>query len=52
MKVGVFYLVSSTASGELANQQNYPWLESLSKKIGVDFEVSDIEHIPDFPGFI
>ncbi|MBR2825270.1 MAG: hypothetical protein IKE51_03310 [Solobacterium sp.] len=48
MKVGVFYLVSSTASGELANQQNYPWLESLSKKIDVDFEVSDIEHIKDY----
>lgn len=48
MKIGVYYLVSSTAAAEIANNNNFPWLKTLSEKTGFDFEVSDIDHINDY----
>ena len=48
MKIGVYYLVSSTASGEIANQSNYPWLDELAKNNDFEFEVSDIDHIKEY----
>lgn len=48
MKIGVYYLVSSTAAAEIANNNNFPWLKTLSEKTGFEFEVSDIDHINDY----
>ena len=48
MKIGVFYVVSSTAAAAIANEGNYPWLKKLSEMTGFEFEVTDIDHINDY----
>jgi len=48
MKIGVYYVVAGTASGEIANKGNFPWLETLSKKTGFTFEVTDAEHLKEY----
>ncbi|MBQ5804332.1 MAG: hypothetical protein IIW22_00980 [Erysipelotrichaceae bacterium] len=48
MKIGIFYVVSSTAAAAIANEGNYPWLKKLSKMTGFEFEVTDIDHINDY----
>ena len=48
MKIGVLYYVSSTAAAKIANEQNYPWLETLSAKTGIPMEVTDLDHIEDY----
>ena len=48
MKIGVYYVVSATAAGEIANTSNFPWLEKLSEMTGFEFEVSDIDHLKDY----
>ena len=48
MKIGVYYVVSSTAAAAIANESNYPWLKKLSELTGFDFEVTDINHIDDY----
>lgn len=41
MKIGVFYVVSETASAEIANTENMPWLRMLEEKTGHTFEIAD-----------
>ncbi len=48
MKIGIFYVVSSTAAAAIANEGNYPWLKKLSEMTGFEFEVTDIDHISDY----
>ena len=48
MKIGVYYVVSSTAAAQIANGGNFPWLKKLSEMTGYEFEVTDVEHINDF----
>ena len=48
MKIGVYYVVSSTAAAEIANSNNFPWLEKLSEMTGFDFEVTDLENVKNF----
>ncbi len=48
MKIGVYYVVSSTAAAKIANDSNFPWLEKLSKMTGFEFELTDIDHINDY----
>ena len=48
MKIGIFYVVSSTAAAAIANEGNYPWLKKLSEMTGFEFEVTDIDHINDY----
>lgn len=48
MKIGVYYVVSSTAAAEIANENNFPWLEKLSSMTGFEFEVTDIENIKNY----
>ena len=48
MKIGVYYVVSATAAGEIANSSNFPWLDELSKMTGFEFEVTDIDHLKDY----
>ena len=48
MKIGVYYVVSSTAAAKIANEQNYPWLNKLAELTGFEFEVTDIDHINDY----
>ena len=48
MKIGVYYVVSGTASGEIANKDNFPWLQTLSEKTGFEFEVTDAEHLKNY----
>ena len=48
MKIGIFYVVSSTAAAAIANEGNYPWLKKLSEMTGFEFEVTDIDHIGDY----
>lgn len=48
MKIGVYYVVSSTAAAQIANGGNFPWLKKLSEMTGYEFEVTDVEHINDY----
>jgi len=48
MKIGVYYVVSSTASAQLANKENMPWLTKLSEMTGFEFEVTSIENINNY----
>ena len=48
MKIGILYLLSSTASAALATKTNIPWLDTLSEKTGFEFEICDIDHINDY----
>ena len=48
MKIGVYYVVSATAAGAIANDSNFPWLKTLSEMTGFEFEVSDIDHLKDY----
>ena len=48
MKIGVYYVVSSTAAAKIANETNFPWLQTLSKMTGFEFEVTDIDNIQDY----
>ena len=48
MKIGVYYVVSSTAAATIANESNYPWLKKLSEMTGFEFEVTDIDHLKDY----
>ncbi|MBO7698771.1 MAG: hypothetical protein J6S38_07060 [Erysipelotrichaceae bacterium] len=48
MKIGVYYVVSATAAGQIANDSNFPWLKKLSEMTGFEFEVSDIDHLKDY----
>jgi len=48
MKVGVYYVVSNTAAAEIANKNNFPWLEKLEEMTGFKFEVTDLEHVNDY----
>lgn len=48
MKIGVYYVVSSTAAAEIANENNFPWLQKLSEMTGYEFEVTDAEHLADY----
>ena len=48
MKIGVYYVVSSTAAATIANESNYPWLNKLSEMTGFEFEVTDIDHLKDY----
>ena len=48
MKIGVYYVVSSTAAAEIANGGNFPWLKKLSEMTGYEFEVTDVDHINDY----
>ena len=48
MKIGILYLLSSTASAALATKTNIPWLDTLSEMTGFEFEISDIDHINDY----
>ncbi len=48
MRIGIFYVVSSTASGTMANASNFPWLEKLSAMTGFPFETADAEHLNDY----
>lgn len=48
MKIGVYYVVSGTAASEIANGDNFPWLEKLSQKTGIGFEVTDVDHLKDY----
>lgn len=48
MKIGVYYVVSGTAASEIANGDNFPWLDKLSKKTGIEFEVTDVDHLKDY----
>ena len=48
MKIGVYYVVSSTAAAKIADETNYPWLKKLSEGTGLEFEVTDIDHLKDY----
>ena len=48
MKIGVYYVVSSTAAAAIANDNNFPWLKKLSEMTGYEFEVTDTDHINDY----
>lgn len=48
MKIGVYYVVSSTAAAQIANENNFPWLKKLSEMTGFEFEVTDVEHISEY----
>ena len=48
MKIGVYYVVSATAAGEIANGTNMPWLNMLSEMTGFEFELTDLEHVNDY----
>ena len=48
MKIGVYYVVSATAAGEIANSSNFPWLDKLSEMTGFEFEVTDIDRLKDY----
>ena len=48
MKIGVYYVVSSTAAAAIANENNFPWLKKLSEMTGYEFEVTDTDHINDY----
>ena len=48
MKVGVYYVVSSTAAAKIANDNNFPWLKKLSEMTGFDFEVTDLDNIDNY----
>ena len=48
MKIGVYYVVSATAAGEIANGTNMPWLNRLSEMTGFEFELTDLEHVNDY----
>ena len=38
MKIGVYYVVSATAAGEIANGTNMPWLNRLSEMTGFSLQ--------------
>lgn len=48
MKIGVFYVVSETAAAQIANSNNFPWLQKLSEMTGFEFEVADVDHLKDY----
>ena len=48
MKIGVYYVVSATAAAEIANKQNFPWLNRLSEMTGFSFEVTDLDHLNEY----
>ena len=48
MKIGVFYVVSGTASGEIANAENMPWLKTLEEKTGHTFELAKAEELSSY----
>lgn len=48
MKIGVSYVVSSTAAAEIANSNNFPWLEELSKLTGHEFEVCPADRLSEY----
>ena len=48
MKIGVYYVVSSTAAAEIANENNFPWLQKLSELTGFEFEVTNLENIRNY----
>ena len=48
MKVGVFYVISETASGEIANAENIPWLKTLAELTGYEFEVANAQDLGNY----
>ena len=48
MKIGILYLLSSTASAALATKTNIPWLDTLSEKTGFEFEICDVDQMSDY----
>ena len=48
MKIGILYYVSSTAAATIADDTNYPWLNTLAEKTGYEFSVTDIDHIDEY----
>ena len=48
MKIGVYYVVSSTAAAAIANETNFPWLQKLSEMTGFGFEVTNLENINNY----
>ena len=47
MKIGIYYIVSTTAAAQIAAETNFPWIKKLSEMTGFDFEVVTKEQIND-----
>ena len=48
MKVGIYYIVSTTAAAQIAAETNFPWIKKLSEMTGFDFDVITKEQINDY----
>lgn len=49
MKIGLYYMISSTDASIEADKENREYLSLLSKEIGIEFEISDLDHIKNYP---
>lgn len=48
MKIGVFYVVSSTAAAAIADEGNFPWLNTLSELTGFEFEIAQADRLAQY----
>ena len=48
MKVGIYYIVSTTAAAQIAAETNFPWIKKLSEMTGFDFDVITKEQLNDY----
>ena len=48
MKIGVFYVVSSTAAAAIANEGNFPWLDTLASRTGFTFEIAEVDRLNEY----
>ena len=48
MKIGIYYVVSATASGAMATEMNRQYVEKLKGLTGFDFEFTEIDRVNDY----
>lgn len=48
MKIGVYYIASTTAAAAIARETDLPWIKKLSDMSGLQIEFTDKEHINDY----
>mgnify|MGYP003326044641 CR=1 FL=1 len=48
MKIGVYYIASTTAAAAIARETDLPWIKKLSEMSGLQIEFTDKEHINDY----
>ena len=48
MKIGVYYIASTTAAAAIARETDLPWIKKLSEMSGLQIEFTDKEHIDDY----